>query len=84
MNNDVTLHLSAIEALVLFELLTRYSEEDRLEIIDQAEQRALWNVQAQLEPMMDIINNPRYVDEVAEARAALRDPGSSEGVEPAQ
>jgi hypothetical protein len=73
MNDDVTLRLSAPEALVLFEFLTRYSDEDRLEIVDQAEQRALWNLQSSLEPLMHSINNPRYEEKVANARAALRD-----------
>ena len=73
MNDDVTVRLNANEALVLFEFLTRYSDEDRLEILDQAEQRALWNLQCSLEPLMDSINNPRYEEEVAAAREAVRD-----------
>jgi len=74
MNDDVTLPLNANEALVLFEFLTRFVDHDRLEIVDQAEQRVLWNIQAQLETMMDCLNNPRYEEEVTEARRALRDP----------
>jgi hypothetical protein len=34
---SVSVELSSDEALVLFDLLTRYSESDRLEIVDQAE-----------------------------------------------
>ena len=74
MNDDVTLRLDAKEALVLFEFLTRYSDEDRLEILDQSEQRVLWNLQARLEPVMDTINNSRYDEDVAAAREAVRDP----------
>ena len=73
MNKDVTLSLNAHEALVLFEFLTRFSDEDQLKIVDQAEARVLWNLQCRLGPLMDSINNPRYGDELAAARDALRD-----------
>lgn len=69
----VYLRLNPNEALVLFEFLTRYSDQDRLEIADQAEQRVLWDIQCMLEAHVDTINNPNYEMEIELARAAVRD-----------
>ncbi len=70
----VSLNLSPDEALVLFELLSRYSDSDRLEIIDQAEQRALWNVCCLLEKELAEPFDPAYLALLSAARDRLRDP----------
>lgn len=44
LNAGVPIVLSDDEAIVLFELLRRYTESEVLDIVDQAEQRALWNL----------------------------------------
>lgn len=44
----ITIELMTDEALVLFDLLGRYSDNDKIEIEDQAEQRALWNLECEL------------------------------------
>lgn len=74
-NEDtVTLTLTPNEALVLFEFLSRYTDDGTLSIVDQAEQRVLWDLLAGLEPQMtQTINNPNYDSDVAAARAAVRD-----------
>lgn len=41
---DVEIKLTKDEALVLFDFLSRFSNEDTLSIHDQAEERALWNL----------------------------------------
>lgn len=43
-STDVQISLSADEAIVLFEFLRRFSDSDDLTIVDQAEQRVLWNL----------------------------------------
>jgi hypothetical protein len=74
--HSISINLTPDEALVLFEFVWRYSEEDRLAVIDQAEQRVLWDLCCMLEghPGMRAINNPEYERQVAEARRRLRDP----------
>ena len=74
-DNDVTITLTRDEAIVLFEFLSRYSEAPHeLRIADQAEQRVLWNMQANLESALhEPINNPNYEERVTRARAAVRD-----------
>ncbi len=42
--DEVTLKITKNEALVLFDFLSRFSNEDKLSIQDQAEERALWNL----------------------------------------
>ena len=42
--SDVKITLTSDEALVLFDFLQRFSETEKLEITDQAEERALWNL----------------------------------------
>jgi hypothetical protein len=68
-DSEVTLRLTIAEAVVLDELLRRYSETDRLTVEDQAEQRALWNLQCLFEREGD----PSWPT-LEEARAMLRDP----------
>ena len=46
------LDISKDEALVLWNFLRRYSETDLLGTEDQAEQRALWNLECVLEKMV--------------------------------
>ena len=45
MNEErITIELSSSQALVLFEFLSRFSEAGKLEVVDQAEERVLWDV----------------------------------------
>lgn len=67
-NPEVVIRLSVPEAVVLDAFLRRYSETDRLCIADQAEQRALWNLQC----IFEKAGNPSWPS-LEEARDALRD-----------
>jgi hypothetical protein len=67
-DSEVVIRLTVPEAVVLDALLRRYSETDCLVINDQAEQRALWNLQCVFEKVGD----PSWPS-LENARAALRD-----------
>jgi hypothetical protein len=67
------LNLTEDEALVLFELLSRFSEDSILGIADQAEQRVLWNLQAILEQALLEPFQQNYQQQLATARDRLRD-----------
>jgi len=67
-DDEVAIRLTVPEAVVLDTFLRRYSETDRLIIVDRAEQRALWNLQCVFEKVGD----PSWPS-LEEARAALRD-----------
>ncbi|QDU18079.1 hypothetical protein CA11_59300 [Gimesia maris] len=67
------LNLTEDEALVLFELLSRFSEDSILGIEDQAEQRVLWNLQAILEQALPESFQQNYQRELAATRDRLRD-----------
>lgn len=69
----MTLDLSADEALVLFEFLSRWQETGTFDLVDQAEQRVLWDVLASLEKNLAEPFSPEYGSLVAEARTRLRD-----------
>lgn len=43
-DTPVQITLTADEAVVLFEFVRRFSDSDVLSIVDQAEQRVLWNL----------------------------------------
>jgi hypothetical protein len=73
-DENYTFQLTPDETLVLYEFLARYGESDSLETVDQAEQRALWNLHAILERQMVEILDPDYRNLVAAARQRLRDP----------
>lgn len=67
-DSEVIIRLTVAEAVVLDGLLRRDSATGRLDIEDQAEQRALWNLQCLLE-RGDGPSWPSLVD----ARDTLRD-----------
>lgn len=71
--SDVELKLSKDEALVLFEFLGRFSQQEILGIEDQSEARALWNLECALEKELSEPFREDYSNLVRNARAALRD-----------
>jgi hypothetical protein len=71
--DPVSLTLTPDEALVLYEYLRRCDDEGRYAFIDQAEQRALWNLECALESRMPVFSSD-YGKQVQDSRNALRDP----------
>ena len=71
----VNISLSADEALVLFELVSRHNrlENPSLLFEDRAEQRALWNLEAILEKELVTTFDPNYRRLLVDARERLRD-----------
>jgi hypothetical protein len=71
--NEVKLGFSRSEALVLFEFLSRFSEQKSLQIRDQAEQRVLWDMQAELERILAEPLSQDYAANLQKAREEVRD-----------
>jgi hypothetical protein len=67
--SEVTIRLTVTEAMVLHALLKRYSQTDKLTVEDQAEQRALWNLECLFEREV----SPMWPT-LEESRESLRDP----------
>jgi hypothetical protein len=72
-SQKVQIELTGDEALVLFDLLSRYSDSESLVIEDQAEQRALWNLFGVLEKQLAEPLRLEYVELLQRARERLRD-----------
>ena len=72
--SDVQLTLTHNEALVLFEVFSRFSDNGLLGTQDQSEQRALWNLQCLLESVLPETLDPDYEEVLATAQNELRDP----------
>lgn len=72
-SDPIKLQLDSDEALVLFEFLSRYSDSDKLEIQDQAEQRVLWNVCSELERLLTVQFAESYSQHLEDARAKIRE-----------
>lgn len=70
----VCLALTSDEALVLHDLLQRFTATGHLALVDQAEERALWNLGCLLERELVEPFSAHYAQALAAARAALRDP----------
>jgi hypothetical protein len=66
-----TLDLTPDESLVLFEMLSRYSESDTLEVQHKAEQVVLWGMCCLLEKQLVEPFDPKYVTLLDQARARL-------------
>lgn len=69
----ITIELSAEEALVLFEFLWRFSQDDVLKIEDQAEERLLWDLCSSLESKLVAPFAQEYRELLAVARSKVRD-----------
>lgn len=73
MDDQVRLELTHDEALVLFDFLSRFSDKEVLAIEDQAEERALWNLQCVMEKLLVEPFRSDYGELVQQARDRLRD-----------
>ena len=70
----VNIELTKEAAIVLFEFLQRFNENDDLNRFeDQAEQRVLWNIECILEKELNEPFRADYEEIVKKARAAVRD-----------
>jgi hypothetical protein len=73
-NRYVTLTLSDDEALVLFDWLSRFNEEEHPALFqDQAEQRVLYDLEAVLEKVIAESFDRDYTDILSKARENIRD-----------
>jgi hypothetical protein len=70
---DIKILLTKDEGLVLFEMLSRYSESERLNIEHQSEERALWYLQCILEKVIVEPFKPNYSQLLQAARERLKD-----------
>ena len=74
MSEKISIDLTPSEALVLFEFLSRFSDEDVLTLEDQAEERVLWDLCASLESVLVEPFAENYQELLDRARAEVRDP----------
>lgn len=71
---DVQLTLGLDQALVLADWLARTSRSERpAEFEDQAEQRALWDLEAALESQLPEVFAPNFKERLRYARLVTRD-----------
>ena len=73
MSKEVNITLTEDEAWVLFELTRRFSDSDKLDIEDQAEERALWNLCCIFEKSLHQEPEIEHKEFIAQCRARLRD-----------
>ncbi|KAA0093717.1 hypothetical protein CIW49_26775 [Mycolicibacterium sp. P1-18] len=72
-SGDVTLTVSADEALVLFDWLARTSEAAQpVAFRDHAERVVLWNLEALLERVLVAPLRPDYTEQLRQARGRVR------------
>jgi hypothetical protein len=72
-SSKITIELSRDEAIVLFEWLARFNAQGGHAFEDQAEQRALWNLECLFESTLSEPLSESYATILAAARAKLRD-----------
>lgn len=73
MSQEVNITFTEDEAWVLFELIRRLSNSDRLNIEDQAEERALWNLCCIFEKTLHQESAIEYKKFISQCRDRLRD-----------
>jgi len=67
---NVALHLTKAEALVLFEWLATRDDSQSL-VVDEAEQTVLWRVEAQLEKSLTELFAPNHSELLALAKQRI-------------
>lgn len=70
---NVNIELSNSEALILFEFLSRFRDNEKLEIEDRAEERVLWDILSDLEIKLTDPLKPNYLELLEKARNEVRD-----------
>lgn len=73
MSKEINITLTEDEAWVLFELARRFSDTDKLNIEDQAEERALWNLCCIFEKTLHQEPSIEYKEYISLCRDRLRD-----------
>ena len=74
-NDRVNLELTADEALVFFDWLARFNQNDQASFEDFAERRVLFDLESKLEESLTVPLTPNYKELLAEARKRVRDAG---------
>ncbi len=73
MEEKIRIDLSKDEAIVLFEFLSNFSDKGTLQIVDQAEERVLWNLCCDLEKVLSEPFMDTYATVLKESRDRVRD-----------
>ena len=68
----VALELTVDEALVLFEWLSRFNQNENVAFEDAAEQRVLFDLESKLESSLTAPLEPNYKEQLAEARRRVQ------------
>lgn len=68
---EVTINLTKVEALVLFDLLSRFSESGRMDFVHKAENQVLWNLCCILESALTEPFSENYEKLLQTARVSL-------------
>jgi hypothetical protein len=69
----VVLELTPDQALVLFEWLAKFNQQENVQFEDQAEQRVLFDLESMLERTLTAPLDPNYKRLLATARDRVRD-----------
>ena len=72
----ILIGLTPDEALVFFDWIARFNKREDTRFEDKAEQRVLWNLEAELESALAAPLDPNYGIMLAAARDRVRDAGS--------
>jgi hypothetical protein len=73
-SRNIAITFSEEEALVLLEWLHNFNEEEHSTLFqDQAEQRVLWDIEAELEKVVSVTFDSNYQDILSKARQKIRD-----------
>jgi hypothetical protein len=69
---DVQITLASDEALVLFNLLSRFEDKDKMKFIDQSEKIVLWLLLGKLEKILVEPFKSNYLDLLSDSRERLK------------
>lgn len=73
-NRNIGMTFSEEEALVLLEWLRNFNEKESPSLFqDQAEQRVLWDMEAELEKVVSVTFDDNYQEILSKARQKIRD-----------
>jgi hypothetical protein len=72
-DETATIAMTRAEALVFFEFLSRFDQDEQLDIRDKAEELVLWHIQGAFERVLAEPFAQDYREKLERAREAVRD-----------
>jgi len=72
MDKKIEIEITEKEAIVLFDIIAKFTESSKIKPFDIAEQRVLYNLESILESKLDFVVDEKYNEILEEAKEDIK------------